>query len=162
MFRRNFEIHFKLQFKTTRPILLLTSYSYSQYGQYFYLTLLYNRIRTCISAEKRPDFAQLLPIKTINLLKAISVYYCTHLRKKARVVQTLILAENVKYSKHRACIGSFYTRLRFFYYGKKIRYNKEILQHLFSGNVRTANTVLVLVSLYFYVNLHFAKFKVVN
>ena len=133
--------------------MLLASHSNSQYGQYFYLTLLYNRIRKFISTEKSPDFAQLLRIKTINLLKSISVYYCSYQRKRVRLVQTQIFCE------HRACIGSFYTQLRFFYYGKKIRYNKQILQHLFSSNVRTVNIVLVLVSLYFYVNLHFAKFK---
>ena len=93
------EICFKLKFKTTRPILLLASCSYRQYGQYFQLTLLYNRIRKCIITEKSPDFAQLLRIKTINLLKSISVYYCSHLRKTARVVQTQILAENVKYQR---------------------------------------------------------------
>ena len=56
---------------------------------------------------------------------------------------------------HRACIGSFYTRLRFCYY--------EILKYLFrSSYVRTVNIVLVLVSLYFFVNLHFAEFKFVK
>ena len=82
------EICFKSKFKTTRPILLFASCSYSQYDQYFQLTLLYNRIRKCIITEKSPDFAQLLRIKTINLLKSISVYYCSHLRKTATVVQT--------------------------------------------------------------------------
>ena len=66
-------------------------------------------------------------------------------------------------AEHRACIGSFYTRLRFCYYGKKICCNKEILKYLFSSsNVHTVNIVLVLVSLYFFVNLRFAKFKFVK
>ena len=65
-------------------------------------------------------------------------------------------------SEHRACIASFYTRPRFCYYGNKICYNKEVLKHLFSSNVRTVDIALVLVSLYFYVNLHFAKFKLVK
>ena len=57
----------------------------------------------------------------------------------------------------------FYTRLRFCYYGKKIFCNKKILKYLFSSSyVRTINIVLVLVSLYFFVNLHFAKFKFVK
>ena len=63
-------------------------------------------------------------------------------------------------AEHRACIGGFYTRLRFCYYGKKICYNKEILKYSFSSwYLRTVNIVLVLVSLYIFVNLHFAKFK---
>ena len=66
-------------------------------------------------------------------------------------------------AEHRACIGSFYTRLRFCYYGKKICYEKEILKYLFSSSyVCTVNVVLVLVSLYFFVNLHFAKLKYVK
>ena len=66
-------------------------------------------------------------------------------------------------AEYRACIGSFDTRLRFCYYGKKICYNKEILKYLFrSSYVRTVNIVLVLVSLYFFVNLHFAEFKFVK
>ena len=66
-------------------------------------------------------------------------------------------------AEHRACIGSFYTQLRFCYYGKKICYEKEILKYLFSSSyVCTVNVVLVLVSLYFFVNLHFAKFKYVK
>ena len=160
MFRRNFEIRFKLQFKTTRPISLLASYSYSQYCQYFQLTLLYNRIKKCIITEKSPDFAQLLCIKTINLLKSISVYYYSHLRKTARVVQTQILAENVKYQRAWSLYWSFLHTFR--YWGNKICYNKGVLKHLFSSNVRTVNIALVLVSLYFYVNLHFAKFKFVK
>ena len=66
-------------------------------------------------------------------------------------------------AEHGACICRFYTRLRFCYYGKKIWYNKEIQKHLFrSSYVRTVNIVLDLVSLYFFVNLHFAKFKFVK
>ena len=66
-------------------------------------------------------------------------------------------------AEDRACIGSFYSRLRFCYYGKKICYKKEILKYLFSSSyVRTVNIVLVLVSLYFFANLHFAKFKFVR
>ena len=55
MFRKNFENHFK----TTRPVLLSASYRYSQCGQYFYLTLIYNRIRKCISTDKSPAIGQL-------------------------------------------------------------------------------------------------------
>ena len=65
-------------------------------------------------------------------------------------------------SKHGAYISSFYTWLRFCYYGNKICHNKGILKHLFIGNLCTVNVALVLVSLYFYVNLHFAKLKFVK
>ena len=65
-------------------------------------------------------------------------------------------------SGHGAYIGSFYTWLRFCYYGNKICHNKRVPKHLFSSNVRTVNVALVLVSLYFYVNLHFAKLKFVK
>ena len=65
-------------------------------------------------------------------------------------------------SEHGAYISSFYRRLRFCYYGNKTCHNKRVLKHLFSSNVRTVNIALVLVSLYFYVNLHFAKFKFVK
>ena len=46
-------------------------------------------------------------------------------------------------SEHGAYIGSFYTRLRFCYCGNKICYNKGVLKHLFSSNVRTVNVALV-------------------
>ena len=65
-------------------------------------------------------------------------------------------------NEHGAYISSFYRRLRFCYYGNQTCYNKEVLKHLFSSNVRAVNIALVLVSLYFYVNLHFAKFKFVK
>ena len=53
-------------------------------------------------------------------------------------------------AEHSACIGSFYTRIRFLYYGKNISYNKEIPKYLFSSSyVRAVNILLVLVSLYF-------------
>ena len=65
-------------------------------------------------------------------------------------------------NEHGAYISSFYRRLRFCYYGNQTCYNKGVLKHLFSSNVRTVNIALVLVSLYFYVNLHFAKFKFVK
>ena len=65
-------------------------------------------------------------------------------------------------SMHRAYIGSFYTRIRFCCYGNNICYNKGVLKHLFSSDVRTVNIALVLVSLYCYVNLHLAKFQFVK
>ena len=65
-------------------------------------------------------------------------------------------------SEHGAYIGSFYTWLRFCYYGNKICHNKGILKHLFISNVRAVNVALVLVSLYFSINLHFAKLKFVK
>ena len=66
-------------------------------------------------------------------------------------------------AEHKACIGSFYTRLRFCYYDKKICYSKEILTYLFRCSyIRTVNIALVLASLNFFVNLHFAKFKFVK
>ena len=53
-------------------------------------------------------------------------------------------------AEHSARIGSFYTRTRFFYYGKNICYNKEIPKYLFSSSYRRAvNILLVLVSSYF-------------
>ena len=66
-------------------------------------------------------------------------------------------------AEDRACICSFYTGLRFCCYVKKICYNKEILKYLFNSSyVSTVNIILVLVSLYFLVNLHFVKFKYVK